>query len=153
MVRVFGRHDTLHYWELVEAQQAYQWEFARALAEDEGGPFDVIVCPAHALPALPHGASKQIVTGGTYAILVNLLGYPAGIVPVTRVRLSEESDRQGSVDVVLRAARRAERGTAGLPVGVQVIARPWREHVALAALAAIEAGVRASGEHPGMPEL
>lgn len=153
MVRAFGRHDTLHYWELVEAQQAYQREFARALAEDEGGPFDVIVCPAHALPALPHGASKQIVTGGTYAILVNLLGYPAGIVPVTRVRPGEETERKSSADVVLRAARRAERGTAGLPVGVQVIARPWREHVALAALAAIEAGARASGEHPGMPEL
>lgn len=152
-VRAFGRHDTLHYWELVEAQQAYQREFARALDEDEGGPFDVIVCPAHSLPALPHGASKQIVTGGTYAILVNLLGYPAGIVPVTRVRPGEESDRKGSADVVLRAARQAERVSAGLPVGVQVIARPWREHVALAAMAAIEAGAHASGEHPGMPAI
>jgi len=35
------------------------------------------------------------------------------------------------------AAYETEVGSAGLPVGVQVVARPWREHVALAAIKAI----------------
>jgi fatty acid amide hydrolase len=153
IVRNFGYRDTDHYWQLVEAQQAYQRDFAAALDSDTGGPFDVVICPAHALPALPHGASKNLLTAGAYAIFVNVLGYPAGIVPVTRVRLGEESERKSSMDVVIRAARAAERGTAGLPVGVQVLARPWREHVALAAMRAIEAGALATGEHPGMPEI
>lgn len=153
IVRTFGHRDTDHYWRLVEAQQAYQREFAAALDRDEGGPFDLVVCPAHALPALPHGASKNLITAGAYAIFVNVLGYPAGVVPVTRVRQGEESDRKGSADVVLRAARTAERGTAGLPVGVQVVARPWREDVGLAAMRAIEAGALASGDLPGMPEI
>ena len=38
-----------------------------------------------------------------------------------------------------------QEDVAGLPVGVQVVARPWREHVALAAMAAIEA-VRARND-------
>ena len=153
IVRTFGHRDTDHYWQLVAAQQTYQHDFAAALDSAEGGPFDLVICPAHALPALPHGASKNLITAGAYSIFVNVLGYPAGIVPVTRVRQGEESDRRGSADVVLRAARAAERGTAGLPVGVQVLARPWREHVALAAMRAIEAGALASGEHPGMPQI
>ncbi|MFI5274061.1 MAG: amidase [Ktedonobacterales bacterium] len=153
IVRNFGHCDTLHYWRLVEAQQAYQRDFAAALEHDDGGPFDLIICPAHSLPALPHGATKNLVTAGGYAVLINVLGYPAGVVPVTRVRAGEESDRKPSVDMVLRAARAAEQGTAGLPIGVQVVARPWREHQALAAMRAIEAGARASGEHPGMPPI
>lgn len=153
IVRNFGHRDTDHYWQLLEMQQAFQRDFAAALDSGEGGPFDLVICPAHALPALPHGATRNLITAGAYAIYVNVLGYPAGVVPVTRVRQGEESDRRTSADVVVRAARAAERGTAGLPLGVQVVARPWREHVALAAMRAIEAGALASGEHPGMPQL
>lgn len=152
-VRNFGHKDTLHYWRLLEAQQAFQQQLARALDTDDGGPFDVVICPAHSLPALRHGASKDLVLAGGYAALCNVLGYPAGVVPVTRVRAGEESDRKRSVDRVERAARQTEQGSAGLPVGVQVIARPWREHIALAAMRAIEAGALASGSHPGMPPL
>jgi Asp-tRNA(Asn)/Glu-tRNA(Gln) amidotransferase A subunit family amidase len=38
-----------------------------------------------------------------------------------------------------KLARQVEQGSAGLPVGVQVVARPGADHVALAAMAAIEA--------------
>jgi fatty acid amide hydrolase len=36
---------------------------------------------------------------------------------------------------------------------VQVIARPWREHVALAAMMAIEAAARKQPDYPGWPNL
>jgi fatty acid amide hydrolase len=39
---------------------------------------------------------------------------------------------------VERAARAAESDSAGLPVGVQVVARHWREDVLLAVMAALE---------------
>ena len=42
--------------------------------------------------------------------------------PVTQVRPEEESGRPFAVDPVLRAAARVDRGSGGLPVGVQVIA-------------------------------
>jgi len=144
----FGFRDTAHYWQLVEAQHDYQRQFAAALDGDPGGPFDVILCPACALPALVHGTSKDLATVGAYACLYNLLGYPAGVVPVSRVRQDEEVGRLPSRDVVEKVALQVERGSAGLPVGVQVVARPWREHVALAAMAAIEQVARARADYP-----
>jgi fatty acid amide hydrolase len=152
-IRNFGHRDTHHYWRLVEEQLAYQRRFAAALDGDEGGPFDVIVCPAHALAAIPHGASKDIVVGGGYIVLYNVLGYPAGVVPVTRVRADEESARKRSRDAAERTARRSELGSAGLPVGVQVVARPWREHVALAAMRVIEEMARKSADYPAQAPL
>jgi hypothetical protein len=64
---------------------------------------------------------------GAYAPIANVSGFPAGVVPVTRVRPDEESDRPASRDLMDRVARETERGSAGLPIAVQVIARPWRD--------------------------
>lgn len=153
MLGSFGRADTLHYWHVVEAQMAYQERFAHALDTDDGGPFDVIICPACALPAFPHGASKDLVVAGGYAVLYNVLGYPAGIAPLTRVRAGEESTRRRSSDAMLRAARKAEQGSVGLPIGVQVVARPWREHVALAAMRAIQRVARTHEDYPEIAPL
>jgi fatty acid amide hydrolase len=149
LIRTFGYRDTLHYWDLVEAQSAYRRRFLHALDNDDGGPFDVIVCPSCPVPAIPHGASRFLATAGGYNPLYNVLGYPAGIVPVTRVRPGEESARKRSLDIVERAARSAELGSAGLPLGVQVVARPWREHVALAAMRAIQEAARTNEDYPG----
>lgn len=153
ITRNFGYRSAYHYWRLVEAQMAFQRDFLRALDTDEGGPFDVILCPACSLPAFAHGASKDLVTAGAYAILYNVLGYPAGVVPVTRVRADEETARKRSVDALERVALATERGSAGLPVGVQVVARPWREHVALAAMRAIEEAASATPDYPGVAML
>jgi fatty acid amide hydrolase len=147
----FGYRDTFHYWQLLEAQDAYQRRFAKALDTDEGGPFDLIVCPACALPAFPHGSSKDLAVAGGYAILYNVLGYPAGVVPVTRVRPDEESRRKRSRDGMERAARVAEQGSAGLPVGVQIVARPWCEHVAFAAMRAIQDSLSTRPDYPKTP--
>jgi fatty acid amide hydrolase len=150
IARNFGHRDTAHYWRLVEEQMDYQRDFLRALESDEGGPFDVIVCPAFSLPALRHGASRDLVTAGGYAILYNVLGYPTGVVPVTRVRDGEESQRKRSLDRLEGVAQATERGSAELPVGVQVVARPWQEHVAFAAMRAIEDAMRGNSDYPGV---
>jgi fatty acid amide hydrolase len=149
-LRPFGYRDTTHYWDLVEAQFDYRDRFARALDTGAGGPFDIILCPPCALPALTHGATKDLATVGAYACLYNLLGWPAGVVPVSRVRENEQVGRQPSRDTVNKVALQVEQGSAGLPVGVQVVARPWMEHIALAAMGVIERAARA---RPGYPSL
>jgi fatty acid amide hydrolase len=73
------------------------------------------------------------------------------VVPVSRVRADEQVGRAPTRDAVEKVARQVEQGSAGLPVGVQVVARPWREHVALAAMAAIERAARARPEFPATP--
>lgn len=147
----FGHRDTWHYWQLVEAQIDYRQRFATALDRADGGPFDVILSPANSLPAWTHGAARDLALGGAYAVVYNLLGYPAGVVPFSRVRAGEESSRPESRDVVQRAARKVEQHSAGLPLGVQVAARPWREHVALAAMQEIEKAARRREDFPLTP--
>jgi len=81
-------------------------------------------------------------------MLANILGFPAGVVPLTRVRADEEVSSRRSLDVIERAAHTTEKGSTGLPVAVQIIARPWREDIALAALSAIEALARQKSDFP-----
>lgn len=149
----FGYRDTDHYWQVVEDQLAYRQRFQRALEQADGGPFDVLLCPACALPAFTHGSARELVTAGAYAPLYNVLGYPAGVVPLTRVRPGEDLGRPQSRDMVEEAARKVEVGSAGLPVGVQVVARPWREHVALAVMSVLETMARQREDYPDCPPL
>ena len=142
----FGLTHAAQYWDLVEAQMAYRRGFAETLERDG---IDVILCPACALPAFTHGASNDVGLAGGYAILYNLLGYPAGVVPLERVGNDEEVGRTPSRDRVEQAAWKVEQGSAGLPVGVQVVARPWREHHALAVMRAIEQEASRHAKVPG----
>ncbi len=75
---------------------------------------DLIVCPAMPQPAIHHGESTAPWFGDTYSDVHNLTGWPA---------------------VVVRGGTSAE----GLPIGVQLIAAPWREDVALAGARIVEA--------------
>jgi fatty acid amide hydrolase len=119
-------------------------------AWDQAG-IDVVICPVYALPAPLHGTTSDLIEATSYAFVANLLGLPAGTVPVTRVRPGEESDRADSRDPADRLAQRVEQGSAGLPVAVQVIGRPWREDLVLTAMAAIQRGARDAGTAPALP--
>jgi amidase len=76
--------------------------------------YDAILCPpSHAL-ARPHGASRgDSFDDWSYMTIHNLLGWPG-------------------------VAVRAGSSAGGLPVGVQVVAAPWREDIALALAQRIE---------------
>ena len=132
--------STSGYWALVQAQGEYRHAFVAALERDR---LDALVCPPHALPAVTHGSTYWLATASSYAMLFNLVGMPAGVVPVTRARGGEDAPTQRSLDAVVRVANDVRRGTDGLPVGVQVAARHWREDVVLALMSAIERGVSA----------
>ncbi len=75
--------------------------------------YELIVCPAHASPALPHGAALDADPAFAYTETYNLTGWPAAVV-------------------------RGGTSSEGLPIGVQLVARPWREDVALAAAQRVE---------------
>jgi amidase len=81
--------------------------------------YDLIICPPCARTAMPHGTTfdedNQLVF--SYSMIYNMTGWPGAVV-------------------------RASTSPEGLPVGVQLVARPWRDDVALAAAAEVE---RATG--------
>ncbi len=141
--------STTEYFELLERQQRYRYRFARAL--DEAG-LDAIICPASPTPAAIHGEFYVNMTL-VYTALYNLLGMPAGVIGAMRVAPGEESDRPPSRDVVERALRRIESASAGLPVGVQVVARWWREDIVLAIMRVLEAHFRQREDYPARPSI
>jgi fatty acid amide hydrolase len=134
------------FWRLCHQRQNYEERFMAALARDG---FDAIICPPHALPAMRHDDGVELMPAASSTFLMNLIGVPAGVVAATRVRPGEESDRRASRDVVLKKAIRTESESAGLPIGVQVAARHWREDVVLAIMRALEEDFRRRSDYPG----
>jgi fatty acid amide hydrolase len=82
------------------------------------------------------------------------MGVPSGSAAVTRVREDEQGSReQRTRDRVMRAAAETDAGSAGLPVGVQVVARPWREDVVLAVMRRLQDSIRERPDYPSRPPL
>ena len=115
-------------------------EAAFLSALDAGG-YDAVILPPLPHPAPRHRSTAAMVDANLGPMALTVLGMPSGVVPVTTVREGEETDREPSRDGAVRAVRENELGSAGLPVGVMVAARHWREDVVLAVMRAIEASV------------
>ncbi len=134
---------------MLNRRDAYGKRFETAMTR---AGVDAVLCPPNALPALTHGASGDLGPAGvSYTALYALLGWPAGVVPVTRVRPGEMDRRARGGDLIDRAARRVDKDSAGLPVGVQVAARPRREDLILAVMAAVEGALSGSVDYPRVP--
>jgi amidase len=84
--------------------------------------FPVLICPVAAVHAFRHGEREWLVEGKTvkyldawsYCEWFNLLGFPAAVVPMGY-------------------------SAEGLPIGVQVVGRPWEEELVLAVAEILEA--------------
>jgi len=130
-----GEHGEAVRQQCIAEIRDYRQRFAAAMERDG---IDLILGPATALPAYLHGDSYDLGTGGSYSILYNLLGYPAGVVPQTTVRADETRGHRAGVDLVRRAWVRTLSGSEGLPIGVQLGGRPWQEPLLLAAMRQLE---------------
>lgn len=126
------------YWQLVRRREAYLSLFIEAMEEAR---CDALLCPPHALPAIKHGRAADLVLAASPSILFNLLGMPSGVVPVTQVAAGEMNSRNPGRDSVERLAASTDRESVGLPVGVQIVARHWREDVVLSLMSLIESAV------------
>ena len=110
-------------------QAAYRKEFTAAM---DAQNLDAIISPVCALPAFLHNSVDKVGLGGTYTLLYNVLGFPAGVARVSEVRETEAVARKFSLDLLEYTATKTQRQSAGLPLSVQIAARPWREDVVLA---------------------
>jgi fatty acid amide hydrolase len=135
-------------WRLTRSARAYRLEVIEAMRRAQ---VDVILCPAHATPAVPHTLGSQFQIAGSYSMLFNLLQFPAGVVPVTTVRPSE-TDRPGTaVDRLDKTATAVDKKSSGLPVGVQLAGVPYQDERVLAVMLALEASLKGRGDQPRVP--
>lgn len=146
VLRSFGERTTADYWRLVVRVMDYRTAFLKAM--DDANQMDLLLLPGFHVAAFPHGAAGDPMSLGTHTILFNLLGFPAGSLPWTRVRAEEESGAG-----LPAGARKFVSGSAGLPFGVQVAGRPWREDLVFAAMRVIEAAARKRADYPHRPAL
>jgi amidase len=86
-----------------------RWDMFRSTLLSFIEKYDVIICPVCATPAWRHSSTitEEQFVAGSYSMTYNLTGWPGVAV---RIGTSPED----------------------LPIGVQVVARPWREDIALA---------------------
>ena len=75
--------------------------------------YDALLCPVCSFAGMEHGSTYDLLSSFSYTMTSNLTGWPAAVV------------RGGTTE-------------KGLPIGVQIIARPWREDVALAIAQALQ---------------
>lgn len=94
-------------------QHLFEWERYRRALIGFMRDYDVILTPAAAEPAVAHGDPGGSIA---YTLAYSLTGWPAAVV-------------------------RAGTTATDLPIGVQLVARPWRDDVALAAARAVEAHI------------
>jgi fatty acid amide hydrolase len=113
---------------------------------------DAVICPPFATPALTHRASRDFSIAGALAFRYNLLDFPAGSVPVTRVH-SDEVTRSRRRQRHERRASSIDRDSVGLPVGVQVAALPRREDKVLRVMGLIERAFADRDELRELPPL
>lgn len=145
-----GRRPTAEYLELVDARCRYRLRFDQSLADAN---LDAVLCPPFALPAVTHGTSQNLFPAAADSIVYSVLGTPAGVVSLTKVRPGEESDRPVGKDMAEITAQQVEQGSAGLPVGVQIVARHWREDIVLAVMEALEAYFDSLPDYPSEPSF
>lgn len=90
-----------------------QWDVFRSTMLSFMENYDVIICPVCACPAMHHGTTFEKFPVFSYTMTYNLTGWPAAVV-------------------------RAGTSSEGLPIGIQIVARPWRDDVVLAVAQYIE---------------
>lgn len=90
-----------------------RWDRYRSRMLAFFAPYDLLICATNALPAMPHGSSQDNLDAFSYTIAYSLTDWPAAVV-------------------------RAATSPQGLPIGVQIVAHPWREEVVLAAAQLVE---------------
>jgi fatty acid amide hydrolase len=139
-----GEKTIAELWAITARLRSARVAILAAMAEAK---IDLLLGPVYATAAIPHGVSKDFTMAGTPAMLWNATQLPSGVVAVTRVTRAETT-RENPRDRLEKRAAEVDAKSEGLPVGVQIIGRPWEEDRVLAAMITIEDVV---AKTPGFP--
>jgi Asp-tRNA(Asn)/Glu-tRNA(Gln) amidotransferase A subunit family amidase len=114
-------------------QTLFERDVVRSRFLEQMDRYPILLCAVNAVPAFRHGERSWNVAGqqvdyldaSSYSQWFNLLGNPAAAVPM-------------------------DRSDTGLPIGVQIVGRPWEEERVLAIAVLLE---EASGTRPPIPRV
>jgi fatty acid amide hydrolase len=147
MVGWLGERTVTAYWDLTRRARVYRLRFLKALRDAR---IDVLLAPAHATPAMPHGLSRDFAAAGSCSMLFNLLQMPGGVVPVTTVR-ADEIVRPSARDRLEKRAASIDAQSLDLPIGVQVVGLPWSDEEVLAVMLVLDEATASDPLKPRTP--
>ncbi|MEE2902377.1 MAG: amidase family protein [Myxococcota bacterium] len=147
LLEVVGEKAVFDYWQLTAQRAEIR---ARVYREWREQGIDAVICPAYATPAIRHGQSDDFSMAGSYSMRYNFLNFPGGVVPISRVGKTD-AVRADTLQRLEKKAADVEEHSAGLPLGVQVVGRPFEEDVVLAIMMALEAKAKKENDFPVTP--
>ena len=127
-----------------DIDEFYQAVFKKEILKDKFSDFwiekklDALISPVLPFPAIKHGDAEllQGLIGNTF--IYNIMGMPAGVVPIRKVRIDEEYYSTRFKDMAARKLQNLVDGIKGLPVGVQVASWNYNDEGCLALMKEIE---------------
>lgn len=95
------------------------------------------------MPIWPHCALKcknvpELGLMGEYSLIWNVTGFPAGVIPVTRVKEDEQTFSDSFNDAWTKALNDDCQGSAGMPISVQVVGYVQKDEQVLGIMKMIE---------------
>lgn len=126
-----GKGEAFH--QIMKKRQGKLIEkYLHAMDNSAIGSLDAVISPVCAVPAFLHNTADKVGLGGAYTLQHNVTGFPAGVATVSKVRKEEAIGRKTTADLAIKTASKIEAHSANLPLGVQIAARPWNEHIVIA---------------------
>jgi fatty acid amide hydrolase len=99
----------------------------------------VSVAICHGMPpAFKLGTSTTCALSTAICFMWNYLNFPAGVLPITKVRENEQTYQPAYDDNFAKALKGNVEGSLGLPVGIQVVGLPWRDELVIETMKLID---------------
>lgn len=118
----------------------FKYELTRYWSELK---LDAVVCPIFPLVAPLLGSTMKIPQAFSYSFVWNVADYPAGVLPTRLVREGEDRyDAGDQTDTSVQTAKEIMKNSVGLPVSVQVVAKPFEDEKALRIMKSLEGKFR-----------
>jgi Asp-tRNA(Asn)/Glu-tRNA(Gln) amidotransferase A subunit family amidase len=123
-------------WQMNSEIKTYQNDFLENMKLSK---LDFILCPTMALPAINHQQSVNLLPVVMYTSIFNILQFPVGHVPITRVQADEcYYSEKGNGDLMSQLANEQMKDSQGLPVGISVIGLPYDDESVLNLMSVLE---------------
>ncbi|XP_059095221.1 fatty acid amide hydrolase 1-like [Tigriopus californicus] len=110
---------------------------------------DILLGPGFNFPAVPEDYPSQLISGVFVPGIYNVLDFPAGVLPVTRQTKQDQdllATTYSSSDHTHHLVRTSISNATNMPIGIQVIGKPWEEELVIHAMSEIER-LRTEGGH------
>ena len=146
-LKVMGDSSIEHYSQGILNLREFSQNFDKIISENN---LDGFICPSNLLPAFRHYESKEVAISVVINVISNIVDYPSTVIPVTKVTKEDLSEIYDDPffpnDHFVQETRKVLVGSEGLPVGIQVCTRSFKDEECLGIAKIIDDAIKKYGE-------